>query len=108
MIEVFNSKLVIIQGDTFYRQVTFEGVSIDKISGVYFSCAELGVCKKLLYNEEYQNWELELTSSETENLQEFSGTYDLTVEFFDKRITTVIYNGLLSVKEKQNKVKCYG
>lgn len=108
MIDTINSKLEIIQGDTFYREIEIEGVSNDLIESIYFSCNELNICKSLTYDSNVEAWVLQINSNETDEFAKFNGTYDLTIKFSDQKITTVVYNGLLIVKEKQNKVRCYG
>ena len=100
-----NTKLEIIQGDTFVKTITIGGITDSSkiIKNIYFSCAELNISRKL-NNPETNVYELLIHSEETNEMKEFYGTYDLTIEFVDEKINTFIYNSQIVIKPKKNKV----
>lgn len=96
----------IIQGDSYRREITIDGLGQEVIEGIYFSSHELGVCKKCLYEDGV--YVLYFSPSETENFKAFSGIYDLTVRFNQNDVNTICYNSSITILEKNNKVTCYG
>lgn len=102
-----NVRLQIIQGDSFDRIITIEGIEKDKIEGIYFSCEELGICKKLLYNEIDNYFLLSLTSNETKEFPKIDTVYDLTIKFNEEKVQTITYCSQITILPKYNKVKCF-
>ena len=100
-------KIEIIQGDSYTRNITIQGVDIALIEGIYFSCETLGICKKLEYDDEQKKYILSFTSEETNNIAKFEGNYDLTIKFIDDQINTVQYQSPIFIRKKNNKVTCY-
>lgn len=100
-------KIEIIQGDSYTRNITIQGVDIALIEGIYFSCESLDICKKLEYNNEQNKYILSFTSEETSNIDKFEGNYDITIKFIDDKINTVQYQSPIIIKKKNNKVTCY-
>lgn len=98
--------IIIIQGDTYRREITIDGIDNRVIEGVYFSSHELGICKKCDYEDGV--YVLYFSPSETENFKAFSGIYDLTVRFNKNDVNTICYNSSIIILPKDNKVTCYG
>lgn len=103
-----NIRLQIIQGDSFDREVYVEGVELEKIEGIYFSCEDLGICRKLTYYDEEGYFGLSLSPEETILFPKINTNYDLTVKFVDEKIATATYCSQLTVLPKINKVACFG
>lgn len=99
--------IIIIQGDTYQKNVSIEGVYLDSIEGVYFSCGKLKLSKKLPYDSTIGRFTLILTSEETTALKPIVTDYDITVKFFDSKIRTGLYRGKLIVSEKNNPVEAF-
>ena len=100
-----NVRLKIIQGDSFDRQVYLEGVKVEEIEGIYFSCKELGICKKLpLIDNEF--FSLNFTVEETKKFPKIETDYDLTIKIIGEKVRTEIYNSQLTVLPKKNVVTC--
>ena len=100
-------ELVIIQGDYYGLEVTFESVVLELIDKVIFTSKELNICKELVYNDELGTWLFELSSNETKQLTDGHYDYDITIKFTNGENVTAIYNYGICVKEKENKVDCY-
>ena len=94
----------IIQGDSYRREITVEGISLEDIEGVYFSCSALNICK--LCPLEKDVYVLLLEASETEKFSCSRVTYDLTIKFKGNIVQTMCYNASLIVFPKTNKVVC--
>lgn len=101
------SDMVIIQGDTYQKNVTIDGVFLSTIEGVYFSCGKLGISKKLSFDESTNRFVLLLKSNETSEFKPIVTDYDITVKFFDDSIRTGLYRGRLIVAEKNNAVEVF-
>lgn len=99
-----NTSIEIIQGDSYQRNITFSGSLSDFISSVFITCQGLGLCKSLQKQEE--KYIFYLSSEETSSLQEYYGSYDLTVTFIDNKIKTLCYNATIKILPKINKVEC--
>lgn len=96
------NKITIIQGDTLSLNVRLKNVDLSTVDAVYFSCEELGVCKKLeLVDGVY---ELELSCDETCNFKKTVCCYDLTIRFNGNKVKTIQYRERLEVLPKVNKV----
>lgn len=95
----------IIQGDSYRREITVEGISIDLIEGVYFSSAELGVCKKCFKSDNM--FILEFNGEETKNYKCVNTSYDLTIKLSGNNVKTICYNASLIILKKENMVTCY-
>lgn len=97
-----NTRLEIIQGDTFLLTVKFKNTNLDSIDEVYFSCKELGLVQAFVRNGEY--YDLELTCDQTCEFKPVICCYDITVKFKDTRTKTAEYRGSLRIYEKVNEV----
>lgn len=97
-----DSKITIIQGDSYERYITFEGVDLNLIEGVYFSSEKLGIVKKLFLN--HNIFILSLTAEETMNFPIMNATYDLTVKFIENKVNTVQYQAVISILSKNNRI----
>ena len=100
-------ELVIIQGDYYGLEITFENLDNSLIKNVVLSSSELGLCKQLWFDDEKNIWVFELSSNETQEFIDGHYDYDITIIFLDGESTTAIYNYGLCIKEKENKVDCY-
>ncbi len=98
------SDMVIIQGDSYQKNVYIDGVFLSAIEGVYFSCGKLNLSKKLDFDDANNNWFLLLTPEETEILKPVVTDYDITVKFNGNKVQTGLYRGKLIVSEKNNPV----
>ena len=99
-------KIEIIQGDSYKREIVVEGVDNELIEGIYFSCNDLNICRKLDFNDGV--YILSIFPQETQEIKNFQGNYDITIRFADNTINTIQYRSPFVVKEKNNQVKCYG
>ena len=104
-----NSKITIIQGDSYTKYVYFENIPAEAIGEVWFSSLELGVKKRLQYDEISNRYVLTLSSTETAGLSPTRSTYDLTIFFVDAtnedNHRTAIYNAGIEILPKLNFVK---
>lgn len=101
-----DKKIEIIEGDSYKREITVEGVDSSLIEGIYFSCEVLKICRKLSFEEGV--YILSFTPEETEKMGKFQGNYDLTVKFIGNIINTIQYRSPFIILPKNNKVMCYG
>lgn len=101
-----NLDIKIIQGDSYRREITIEGIMPELIEGVYFTSADLQICKKC----EFVNgiYILEFTPQETSDFKSIYSSYDITIKFTQNKVNTICYNASLIVLPKENKVGCYG
>jgi len=98
------SDIVIIQGDTYQKNVLIEGVLLDAIEAVYFSCGKLGITKQLEFDHSLQRFVLKFTHDETTLLKPIVTDYDITVKLFGNNIRTGLHRGKLFVLDKNNPV----
>lgn len=104
MIVIGNPTIKLVQGDSYQKNFTLEGIE-NVIEGIYFSCKALNFCKKLNY--ENGVYSFNLSSEETKNFKEFYGNYDITIRFVDKNIQTIFYKANFQILPKINEVNCY-
>lgn len=102
-----NTRLQIIQGDSFDRIISIEGAEKSQIEGVYFSCEKLEICKKLVYDESNNYYVLSLNASETSDFKTIETTYDLTIKFTNDKTQTATYCSQITIMPKVNKVNCF-
>lgn len=100
-------KIQIIQGDSYTLEVDFEGIIIDLIDSIYFTCNELSICKQLEKDIENNLFRLSIDKNETKEYSNGVYNYDLTIKFVDNNVKTVQYRSILVILEKNNKVVCY-
>ena len=98
------SDIVIIQGDTYQKNVLIEGVLLDAIEAVYFSCGKLNLSKQLPFDSSLQRFTLILSHEETQALKPIVTDYDITVKLFGDTIRTGLHRGKLIVLDKNNPV----
>lgn len=101
------SDIVIIQGDTYQKNLIIEGVMLDAIEAVYFSCGKLNLSQEMPYDENINRFVLLLDSDVTKNLKPIVTDYDITVKFFDDKVRTGLHRGKLIVSEKNNPVEAF-
>ena len=101
------SDMVIIQGDTYQKNVSIDGVFLSAIEGVYFSCGKLNLSKKLELDDSTNCFALKFTSEETKQLRPIVTDYDITVVFQNDKVQTGLYRGKLIVAEKNNPVEAF-
>lgn len=97
-----NTNITIIQGDSYVKNVTLGGVSIDIVKDIWFSSKALNINKKLSLNNGV--FELKFTPEETSSLQVGNFDYDLTLRFVDENVDTISYQSLIRILEKNNRV----
>lgn len=97
--------IVIIQGDTYQKNVIIEGVYTDIIEGVYFSCGKLNLTQKLSFNSQFNHFELILSSEQTATLKPVVTDFDITVKLQNDKVTTGLYRGKLIVLDKNNPIQ---
>lgn len=100
-------KIQIIQGDSYALEVDFEGIIIDLIDSIHFTCNELSICKQLEKDIENNLFRLYIDKEETKEYSNGVYNYDLTIKFVDNNVKTVQYRSILVILEKNNKVVCY-
>lgn len=99
-------EIKIIQGDSYRREITIENISNELIEGVYFTCGDLDICRKLdFYDGVYI---LSFTPQETEEIGKFNGNYDITIKFVGNVVNTIQFRSPINIIPKNNKVTCYG
>ena len=102
-----NPKISIIQGDSYTNEISFEGIGLESIKDIFFTCSDLSICKKLERDVENNVFILHLTSNNTINYNVGTYNYDLTIQFIDDQYKTIQYQSIMSILEKTNKVICY-
>lgn len=100
-----HSDIVIIQGDTSQTNVTIEGATHEMIEAVYFSCGKLGITKTLPYDSETDTYTLLFSSEETSDIKPQITNFDITIKLFDSKILTGLYQGKLTIADKNNPVE---
>ena len=98
------SDIVIIQGDTYEKHVSIDGVFLSAIESVYFSCGKLNITKQLNYDGSINRFVLTLSSDETKTFKPVVTDYDITVKLNGDKVTTGLYRGKLIVAEKNNPI----
>ena len=95
--------ITIVKGDSFEKTFKMEQ-SNSLIAKVYFTSKDLNLQKELSYDSTHDVYTLSLTKDETADLREVLTTYDITVQFSDDKILTVVYKDLIHILPKINKV----
>ena len=103
-----NPKILLVSGDSYTREISFVGIEIELIEGVYFSSEKLSICKKLEFDDDNNVYVLHLAPNETQNFAVGTTTFDLTIQFINDDIKTIQYEAIITILEKSNKVVCYG
>lgn len=78
----------IIQGKTYHLGLKFASADIEKISKMWFSCAELNIIREMELDQETSIYSLELSWEETQNLKPMTTSFNITVRLVgetDKR-----------------------
>lgn len=104
MHECCRSDIMIIQGDTSQINITVEGVPHEAIEKVYFSCSKLDIVKELTYDTDINKYVLLFSSEETSSMNKIITNFDITVKLFDQKIKTGLYQGKITVSEKNNPI----
>lgn len=91
-------------GDVF--EVWFKLNNVDRaaVSEVCFTCRGMGICVHLPYSSLRDGYCLRLTSDFTQELPTGVFYFDLTAELIDGNRVTLIYDGVLTVYKKINKL----
>jgi hypothetical protein len=95
--------ITIVKGDNLHINLTFENLDLDLISHVYFSSRNI-ITKEFTYDNEEENYRLEILASESEDFPAGKHSYDITVYFIDNGVKTVQRKGPLVILTKDNKV----
>lgn len=99
-----NPKIAIVQGDSYTREIEFEGIDLDLIDKIFFASIELSICKVLEKDDNL--FRIHLSSDETMKLETGTFDFDLTIKFVDDQYRTIQYRSIITVLEKVNKVIC--
>lgn len=91
-------------GDVLEVWFRLNEVDTEAVSEICLSCADLGICVHLPYSTQKGEWCLRLESDFTARLPAKVCYYDLTANLIDGNRVTLIYNGLLTVRRKNNKL----
>lgn len=102
--ELCDGNIEIVQGDSFYREITIDGIEPRYIRNIYVTCKHLNINKRLIYDRANSCWVFELSSLETSQLPICRNSYDLTIEFKGNSIATACYHSLFSVFPKENEL----
>ena len=102
-----NPKISIIQGDSYTNEIEFEGIELELIENIFFTCGKLSICKKLEKDLENNLFIFHLNSKDTINFEVGTYDYDLTIQFIDNQYKTIQYQSIISILEKNNKVICH-
>lgn len=100
-----NREIVVIQGDTYQKNVIVEGVDPINIEAIYISCKDLGINQELTLDENSGKYVFIMSADETMKLQSMITTFDITVYFIEGKVKTVSYMARVNVLPKVNKVK---
>ena len=100
-------EIVIVQGDTYSCEIELENFNLDVDVEIYFSCSELDICKKLVYDDFYKSYILSLLPEETKSFSKGIYDYDITIKL-STSIKTIQYKSTMVILEKNNEVVCYG
>lgn len=99
-----NPQRTIIISDTFNFNVLLPTSLNNLVEGLAFSSKEAGIDEKFIYNESKSRYELEIPPSKTSLLKEMTTTYDLTILYNGGKQQTLLYNDILHICVKENKV----
>ena len=102
-------EILIVQGDTYNCEIEFEnfdfslGVEVE----IFFTCKELNICKKLVFDEFYKTFILSLLPEETINFPKGVYNFDYKIKV-STAIKTIQYKSTMIILEKNNEVICGG
>lgn len=87
-------------------EVWFKLNSIDRlaVNELCFTCKKLGICVHLPYASYQEAYCLRLDSDCTIKFPAAVCYYDLTAELIDGNRLTLIYDGILTIRKKTNKL----
>jgi len=100
-----NKEILVVQGDSYQKNVIIENVEPINIDAIYISCKDLAINKQLTYNNEEQRYEFFLSADETMNLKSMLTDFDITIYFTDGKVKTISYKAKINVLPKINKVE---
>lgn len=100
-----NAEIMVIQGDSYEKNVVVKNANLFSIRNIYITCDKLGICQDLQYNDEIGKWVFYLSAEQTAQLREITTDYDITIVFTDTKVKTVSYEALFTVLAKTNKVR---
>lgn len=101
-----DKRIKIVSGDTYQKRVIIDDIDNEIIKSIYFTSKELNICRELVFRD--GAYILTLNSEETKYDEIFRGYYDLTIEFIDGKINTIVYQKPILIEPKENEVCCYG
>lgn len=99
-----NYSLSFYAGDVFEAWFILDSVDREAVSEVCWTCRDLGLCVHLPYSQLRHAYCLRLDSSFTQELPSGVYYFDLTVELIDGNRITLIYDAVLTVYKKINKL----
>lgn len=100
-----NKEIVVVQGDTYQKNILVENVDPVNIEAIYVSCRDLGINQQLAYDSQINRYIFVMSAEETAKLQSMVTTFDITVYFLEGKVKTVSYLARINVLPKINKVK---
>ena len=95
-------EIKIIQGDTYTAKMNCIGIDNTLISKMIFSCNKLGVCEDILYDESAKCYVIKLTPDKTASMAEGVSDFDITANFKDGSVRTLVYRKKIIVQRKVN------
>ena len=100
------TEISIIQGDSYSKKISITNIDNSLIKSVYFTCKILNLKKELVHSN--NQFILDFTKEETQKFNVCQGNYDLTVEFTDLKINTIVYNSFIEILPKTNTLDITG
>jgi hypothetical protein len=95
--------ITIVKGDSLHLNLTFENLDLSLVSHVYFSSRNI-ITKEFIYDDEEENYRLEILAVESEEFPAGKYSYDITVYFTDDGVKTVQRKGPFVILTKDNRV----
>lgn len=92
--------IIIVQGDTADITIDLKGEAVEVVKSVELTIGALGV-KKSASKVEDGEWVVSFSSAETKAMRHGLMCYCITITFTDNKITTTVYDGVVSVRQKE-------
>jgi len=99
--------ITIVKGDSLHLNLTFENLDLSLVSHVYFSSRNI-ITKEFIYDEDEENYRLEILAAESADFEAGRFSYDITVYFIDDGVKTVQRKGPFVILTKDNTVNING
>jgi hypothetical protein len=99
--------ITIVKGDSLHLNLTFENLDTELIGHVYFSSRNI-ITKEFIYDQDEENYRLEILTTESQGFEAGRFSYDITVYLVDEGVKTVIRKGAFVILTKDNVVNIDG